>query len=422
MTARAQVRAVFYCSLKMEPLRCKHFGTCGGCSFLNTPYREQLLQKQSAVERAFAKHPELKNVRVRSIAAPENPYFYRNRLLYPLAILKGRVAGGFFKKGTHELVDVEECKIQDPSITEIASGVKKIIESLQIPIRPLPGVVSDSVIDKQTNRAAARAITVRVAQTTGEALVGIVTTAGLFPEGKEFAERVSRLAHLLKTTLNKTVRIIGVARNINDTETNVVLGSRSLPLLGRDYITERLGGFEYQISLESFFQPNAIFAKRAVDDIVRRVAAAEHVIDIYAGGGFITIPLSQKAKRVDAIEEAGTSVRDGRRNAAKNRRANITFSEGDAADILIRLRGQKIDLATVDPPRGGFDTRSLTALVELDPERIAYLSCSEVSLARDLAAICKNYQIEEVRPYDFLPHTEHIELLAFAKRRAGASG
>lgn len=406
----------------MDPRSCKHFGACGGCSFLNIPYRDQLLQKQSRSEREIAKYPELKNIRMRSIAAPDNPYFYRNRLLYPLAISKGRVAGGFFKKGTHQLVDVEECKIQDPSITEIASQVKRIIETLQIPIYPLPGVISDSAAVKTTNRAAARAVAVRVAQTTGEVIVGIVTTAGLFPEAKEFSERVARGVKRLRTMLGKNVKITGVARNINDTETNVVLGSKSLPLLGRDYITEKFGSFEYQISLESFFQPNAMFAKRAVDDIIRRVAEAEHAVDIYAGAGFITIPLSQKAKRIDAIEAVGPAVRDGRHNATRNRRANITFSEGDAADILIKMRGQKIDWAVVDPPRGGLDARAITALLELDPERIAYLSCSEVSLARDLSLICKKYQIEEVRPYDFLPHTEHIELLAFAKRREVPTG
>jgi 23S rRNA (uracil1939-C5)-methyltransferase len=396
---------------------CRHFGACGGCSALHVPYPRQLEEKQRQVLEIFGGRPEWSEGSIRTIEPAPEPFFYRNKLLYPLAVEHGRIAGGFFARGSHELVDVEECRIQDPAITAVARHVKTVITDLGLPVKPLPGVASEDSPGAKEQGAAVRALAVRVGQATGEVLVGIVTTGGLFERGRRLADAATRIPGGIATHTGRRAKVVGVVRNMNDRETNVVLGPRSTPLSGRDYFVERVGSYQFKISLNAFFQPNARFARRAVQAILRFAGRGGRAVDLYAGVGFISIPLAAGMDRVDAIEESAAAVRDARDNARLNGCDRVEFHEGDASEAMGRLAQRATDLLVVDPPRGGLDPAALRAVLSLGPEKIAYLSCAPASLRRDLDTICKEYEVVEIRPYDFLPHTEHVEILALARRR-----
>jgi 23S rRNA (uracil1939-C5)-methyltransferase len=400
-----------------EP-HCPHFGSCGGCSLLDRPYAFQLERKESAVASAFAGHPELAGSMVEDIVPALHPRHYRSRLLYPLARRGGRVVGGFFQRGTHELVDVHTCELQDPAITSIANRVRAEIERLDVPVRALPGVESDPT--PPATSSALRALAVRVAQGSGDVLVGFVTTGGVFPRARELAEAAVEAGRGLETAAGRRARVVSVVRNLNDLETNVVLGRRTFPLLGRDHLVERLGGLRFRVSLGSFFQPNPSAARLAVRELTARAGSPRGiVVDAYAGVGVLALTLAREAREVIAIEESPAAARDGAASARDNRLTNVRFVEGRVEDRLpVVAAEQEIDLLVLDPPRGGLSPAALEAVLAARPRRIAYLSCSPTSLARDVASLARGFELKSAVPFDFLPHTEHVEVLAMLDSRS----
>ncbi len=412
-------------SPRATPL-CPHFGPCGGCTLLDRPYEEQLRRKHRLVVERCAAEPTLAGVEVQPIVAAPHPLLYRNRLLYPLARERGRIVGGFFRAGTHELVDVRHCAIQDPAITEIATRARAILERLGVGVHPLPGTTTkDGSAPRCGARAGGgaadvRALAVRLAPGTGEVLVGLVTTAGVFPQGAAFAERVREAGVGLRSASGRAVSVVSVVRSLNDAETNVVLGSRSLPLLGRDHLSDRFAGLRLRISLESFSQPNSTAARTVLREIEAGCggASAGRLVDGYAGVGAFALALAPRFRDVVALESTAAAVRDGRENARVNGRANVRFEEGRFEDRLPEAVGDGgIALLLLDPPRSGLSPRAVAAVVRARPERIAYLSCSPATLARDLARLAAaGHRVERVTPHDFFPQTDHVEVLAWLRR------
>ncbi|MBI3820688.1 MAG: 23S rRNA (uracil(1939)-C(5))-methyltransferase RlmD [Planctomycetes bacterium] len=392
--------------------KCPYFGECGGCDFLNQTYERQLDWKHRRVAEAFAEYKEFAGVRVSPAIAAPSPWDYRHRLLYPLARRGGKVIGGFFKKSSHDLVDVATCEIQDPAITELAEKIKLIIQELEIPIHPLPGVESDSVPEAGgAKRAGLRALALRRIPNRNAAFVGFVTTGGLFPEAGRLAERAQAAAKNLKRI--RKLEIAGVIRNINETETNVIFGPKSVPLSGKDAVQTRIGKFEFSMDLTSFFQPNPAAAQRAAETIFKNAPPGiEFAVDAYAGAGFFSLYLAQIAASVAAIEEAPASQRAAARNIKLNDARNITFHGGSVENELGKRAGGKIDLLFMDPPRSGLTPDANAAVLRAKPELIYYLSCNETSLARDLAGFASAYRVAEIQPFDFLPQTEHVEVFA----------
>lgn len=397
-------------------LECKHFGACGGCDLLNIQYQDQLRRKRAKVADAFAKWENLKKLTIAQVVPAPSAVHYRNRLLYPLAPSEGRVIGGFFKKNSHELVDVEMCQIQETAITELAVKVKKIVFDMKLPMRPLPGVVSAGAAESQPSaEAALRALAIRHVPNSKYIFVGFVTTGGVFPRGRELAERVTAAAEGISFADGKRVEVAGVLRNINDKDTNVIFGSSTVPLLGKDKVITKIGKFKYSVDLVSFFQPNPEAAARAAAWIARILPENMNIaVDCYAGGGFFSLYIADRARKVFAIEEVQSAARAGAENIKINNNQNIEFLRGTVEEHLTKIEGP-LDLLFLDPPRSGLTDAALEAVVRARPAQIYYLSCSEVSLARDLEKLSKNFRFEEVTPMDFLPQTEHVEVFARGK-------
>jgi 23S rRNA (uracil1939-C5)-methyltransferase len=261
---------------------------------------------------------------------------------------------------------------------------------------------------------------VRVAPGTGQALVGLVTTGGVETRLRALAERCLDAGDGLKTATGLRVRVRSVVRSLQDADTNVLLGRRVVPLLGSDRIEDLYMGLRLKLSLTSFFQPNGAAARAAFRQVVEyaREHSCRRAVDAYAGIGVAAMVLAPSVERVAAIEEVRSAVRDGRVNCQANGAANVEYLEGSVETKLGEaLGGEPLDLVVLDPPRRGLTPEALTAVVERRPARVAYLSCSIASLARDLQGLDAAYALERIIPFDFLPQTEHVEVLAFLRRR-----
>ncbi|MBL8693476.1 MAG: class I SAM-dependent RNA methyltransferase [Planctomycetes bacterium] len=406
---------------------------------LDRPYEAQLASKRALVAAAFEAHRETADAPIDDVVPSPRIVGYRNRLLYPVATAGRKVIGGFFRRGSHDLIDVKMCAIQDPAITSVASTLVSEIERLRLPILPLPGtesVAGDEVRSadwsegaatpaheksSHSGSAAIRALAVRLAPGSGELMVALVTTSGLLPAAEDLARAAERASADALTASRRRARLASVMRNIQDGETNVVLGRRSLPIKGRDYLLDRFFGFQWRVSLPSFTQPNMEAARAAVQHLLREVSdsAAGVVVDAYAGIGMLALALSRSAARVVAIEQAASAVRDGRENVKMNRLRNVDFVEGDAASAIPEAAARgPVSLLVLDPPRRGLSEAALEASLRAAPLRIAYLACSPQSHARDLAAVIRGgYRLERTTPFDFFPHTGHVEVLSVLRRR-----
>jgi 23S rRNA (uracil1939-C5)-methyltransferase len=207
--------------------------------------------------------------------------------------------------------------------------------------------------------------------------------------------------------------IVGVVANVNPRATNVILGERTRVLLGRGFYHEKVAGLTFRVSATSFFQVNTEQAERMLSHVDELAGGSGHelIVDAYCGVGLFSLGLAPRARRVLGIEETPSSVRDARTNAKANGRENVEFIEGKVARYL-GARGRP-DLVVLDPPRKGLEPETLAALRAVKPGRIAYISCNPVTLARDTRALVGfGYDIETIVPYDFFPHTYHVETLA----------
>jgi len=239
-------------------------------------------------------------------------------------------------------------------------------------------------------------------------LVNIITAA-------ENRGAVQPLAGLLK---NKYPQIISVVNNISAKKAAVSAGEYELQLSGSAHLTDRICGFEFDISANSFFQTNS----RGAETLYRTVMAyagltgSETVFDLYCGTGTIAICLSKAARRVIGFEIVDAAVSDAEKNCLKNGVSNCTFYRGDIKDRLFEVL-QPPDVMIIDPPRDGMHKSVVQQVLNMLPERIIYVSCNPVTLARDLGLMKDAYHVIEVQPVDMFPHTFHIESVARLQKR-----
>jgi 23S rRNA (uracil1939-C5)-methyltransferase len=382
---------------------CPHFGICGSCTLLDLRYAEQLERKRGLL------FETLRDVAVTipPVIGDARPFQYRNKAIYPFGLHRGEAVAGFYRRGSHELVDVHSCRVQDPALTALASEIRTAVRRLGIPI-----------YDERTHRGVLRALHLRVAPGTGQVMVGFVINGRSLPHEVELVQAVLAAA-LPATREGLPPKIVSIMRNLNEAVTNVVLGPENEVVHGQSFLTERLGGLELRLSLPSFYQVNASQAARAYDlvrELARR-ARCDRIVDAYAGIGTIALWLAREAREVIGIEESSAAVVDAQRNAARNEVANVTFRVGRAEEQLGQLE-PPVGSIILDPPRAGCTRAVLEHVARLAPERVIYLSCAPRTLARDLRILGQSgLVVEALQPIDFFPHTDHVEVVAALARR-----
>lgn len=391
--AKGKLRKVLKKSTSRVTPACEIYEACGGCQMQHLQYDAQLEVKRRQVVDAVRRIGKQENVLVHPTIGAEYPWNYRNKMQFPVGKDGNDVIVGCYAQGTHNIVSAENCLIQHASNNTIANAVRGILRRLNI-----------SVYDEKTRRGVIRHIIGRVGAASGEVMVVLVTSTETLPKREKIIEELR----------GNIPGLVSIMQNINEQNTNVVLGKRMLKLWGKPAIADTMGEFTFDISARSFYQVNTAQAEKLYQKAVEYagLTGKETVIDTYCGTGTITLFLAKRAKKVYGVEVIESAIRDANRNAERNQAANVEFIAGDATDILPKLQEQGVrpDVIVVDPPRAGCEKSVLETFAKLHPARIVYVSCNPASLARDIAILASlGYTPKEIQPVDLFSQTSHVE-------------
>ncbi|HLV10293.1 MAG TPA: 23S rRNA (uracil(1939)-C(5))-methyltransferase RlmD [Halanaerobiales bacterium] len=385
---------------RIEP-ECSVFEDCGGCQLQHIEYETQLEYKQKMVQDLLERVAKLKGIKVKPTLPAEYPFAYRNKAQFPLGKdEEGKIVGGFYRRGSHQLIPGDDCLIQHPLINRVMKKTLEILNDYQL-----------SVYDEKKHKGLLRHLFIRVGVCTNQALLVPVTQKEEFPYLKEIAAR-----------LNKAVpEIVGIIQNINPERGNVITGKKYKTITGQDYYIDYIGNIKFLISARSFFQVNTLQAKKLYD-FVREFAGLsgqEILIDAYCGIGSISLYLAGRAGEIIGIEEIPEAVEDAVKNAELNGIENCRFIKGLVEEKLPELIAEGIepDLLLFDPPRKGLAKGVIKTAKVVKPKKIIYVSCNPATLARDLKLFKEDYDIIEVQVVDMFPHTYHVETVCLLERK-----
>lgn len=331
---------------------------------------------------------------VDTIIAMEEPLCYRHKIHRVTAKdRKGIIHIGNYRAGSHYVIDIDHCRIEDQQSQHIIQSIKKMIGSFRI-----------TAYDEDREIGLLRHIMIRKGYATGEIMVILVVTSFSFPGKNNF----------VRALLAEHPEITTIVLNLNKKHTTMVLGDKNTVLFGPGYIHDRLCGLTFSLSPTAFYQVNPkqteVLYRTAIS--YAELTGKEKVIDAYCGTGTIGLAAASSAGQVIGIELNPASIQDAVRNAKDNHIKNARFIHGDAGEQLIRMaeQGTKADVVLMDPPRSGSSEQFLKACVILGPKRIVYISCGPESLRRDLVWLTAHgYKCERITPVDLFPYTDHVE-------------
>ena len=368
---------------------------CGGCPLLAMPYPEQLKKKQALVKKHLSTFGK-----PRPILGMEEPYHYRNKAIATFAYAGGQLISGIYREGTHRVVPVGSCLLHEPGMDEVLAAVRETARELRL-----------HAFDEDKNTGVLRHALLRKGHHTGQMLLVMVTAANEFPAGREFVSRITA----------KCPQITSIVQNVNPRHTSAVLGFNERVLYGSGFIEDTLCDLTFRISPRSFYQVNTAQTEMLYREAIRlaELTGREKVIDAYCGIGTLGLAAAHQAGEVLGIELNPAAVDDAKRNAAENGIHNARFLKGDAGKVLTQMarEGESADVVFLDPPRAGSDEAFLSALCELSPRRVVYVSCNVETQARDLKFLHeRGYRIRAIQPVDMFPHTEHVETVVLMSR------
>ena len=375
---------------------CPKAGVCGGCRYQEVPYAEQLARKEARVRRLMGRFGP-----VLPILGMDEPRHYRCKVQAAFGVDgRGRVISGVYQSGSHRIVAVNDCLIEDAGADRIIRAVRQLMPKCKMP-----------AYDERRGTGFLRHVLVRVGRFTGEYMVVLVAAAPVFPGMK----------HFLKGLLETCPEINTVVLNVNDRATSMVLGQRERVLYGKGWIEDEILGRRFRISPRSFYQVNPVQTQALYQTALdyAGLTGTERVLDAYCGTGTIGICASDRAAQVAGVELNRDAVRDAIANARRNGAGNCWFTCADAGEFMERSAeaGEGADVVFLDPPRAGSDARFLASLLRSAPGRVVYISCNPDTLARDTAVLVRGgYRVERVQPVDLFPFTEHVETVVSLSR------
>lgn len=356
----------------IEPV-CKDFYECGGCHIMHLPYEEQLQFKTNHVAETIKRIGKVDTV-IKDAIGMEDPYHYRNKLIIPF---EGELAG-LYKKGTHDIVDVEQCHILNKEAFEITQFLR--------------------------GKVSIRNVLIRNAEYNDSVMVVLIS-------------RKPVQGTIVQQLINQFPNIVSIVNNINDKNTNVILGEQSHILYGEDKYLDTLLGNEYSINHRSFYQVNIPQTEVLYTEAITAVNLKDKtVVDAYCGIGSIGLSFAKDAKFVYGIEINPASIEMAKQNAKNNGIDNVEFIVGKSEEQIQSII-DGVDVVITDPPRKGCGEPFLQSLIDNDIKEVVYVSCNVSTLARDIAYLKEFYQVEYVQPVDMFPHTYHIECVAKLTKR-----
>lgn len=409
--------------------KCMYHRQCGGCQIQALDYKAQLVFKENKVKNNLHRIGGFSRELIEQVMEPvvgmEEPFHYRNKAQFPIGMDKdGEPVAGFYAGRTHSIIPNTDCALgvkENKAILEILLDYMK-----KYKIAPY---------NEETGKGLIRHVLIRKGFTTGEIMVCIIVNGEKLPWKRELVEALKRIDGMTSISIN-----------INQENTNVIMGKechtiwgkdtirdvihmRSIESIdaGQDVLTSEDSGITFAISPLSFYQVNPVQTEKlyslALD--YAGLTGTETVWDLYCGIGTISLFMAKKARKVYGIEVVAQAIMDARENARQNHIDNAQFYVGKAEEVLPRLyeeEGVRADVICVDPPRKGCDMACLETIVKMAPQRIVYVSCDSATLARDLKYLCANgYGLRRVRAADLFAQTVHVEVACCLQRKDKAN-
>lgn len=367
------------------------------CELIHLPYAEQLRLK----------HEEFRSV-LEGVNAPILPFLpspkkfrFRNKLILPLQRRKDRLSMGFYKPGTHEVMEFRDCPIQDAHLVQAVLAVKGVLEKFPL-----------NIYDEKKHSGLFRHLFFRSSSSTGQVQGAFIVAGGQCPE-------LHKIAHLLKSEFRrKGLHASGLLWNINEKKTNIILGDREEIVFGKPKLRERILGLDFEVSLSAFLQTNPGMTEMMYRKVLAflDIRTSHFGLDLYCGMGSLTLPLARKAKGVMGVDSGPGSIQDAAHNARLNGIKNADFLCLDL-DSKVPPVKEKIHFVVADPPRQGLSGPVIEFLKSQTVKKIVYVSCNPASLRRDLVLLKEGrYNIKAIQPVDMFPHTRHVESVTLIER------
>lgn len=392
---------------RVEPA-CDCARQCGGCQIQHCSYEKQLAWKEKKVRDCLQRIGGFEEIPMEPVMGMDEPYHYRNKAQYPVGYDKeGNLVAGFYAGRTHSIIPNTDCAIQHPANHMILETILAFMKQYDI-----------SAYEEKKHTGLVRHILTRVGKYTGEVMVCLIINGNKLPHQDKLVEM------LLQCPFDYKIK--SICLNINKEKTNRILGEKVVPIYGQTYIEDRIGNITYRISPLSFYQVNPEQTQKLYGTALEYadLKGDEVVWDLYCGIGTISLFLAQKAARVCGVEIVPQAIEDARENARRNGFTNAEFFVGAAEDVVPEQYEQsggslRADVVTLDPPRKGCDEKLLRTVVQMEPERIVYVSCDPATLARDLKYLCgEGYELKRVRACDMFGHSSHVETVCLLSRKS----
>lgn len=394
--AYGKILKILKTSDKRSDIDCATYQRCGGCDLRHMKYENTLILKRESVQNLIDKGLKSK-IEVERTIGMNNPYNYRNKAQYPVGLDKNKKpVVGVFAKRTHTIIPIENCKIQTEVSQKIVNTILNFIKEKNI-----------KVYDEEKQIGTIRHIVIKVGKYTKQIMCILVVK-----EQKQNKEIEDELVKLLCTQYPEIKTIV---KNINNQNTNVILGQKNINLYGNGYIEDTLGEYTFKISPMSFYQVNPVQAEILYNTAIEEADLNKNDIlfDLYCGIGTISLFASKFVKKVYGIEIVEQAIEDAKENAKINNVTNTEFITGDvefAFDELINKRKIIPTAIIVDPPRKGLDNKTLQNILKIKPKKLVYISCNPATMVRDLSKIEEIYDIKKIQPVDMFPFTSHVEV------------
>jgi 23S rRNA (uracil1939-C5)-methyltransferase len=396
----------FYIAIPIEVLKkskqygdvkCAHFSKCGGCTIQHMAYQHQLAYKTHRVISAFKRIGDL-DTHVVSCARSPQKYNYRNKAIFPVKKADGKVLSGFYRPNSHDIIDINDCPIQQQKINTVFAIIKDWLSDSQL-----------SIYDETTRSGLVRNIYVRISK-TGEIMAGLICVGESVPNLDTLIDRLRQIEGFSNFSIN-----------INSGVGNALLSDITVTKYGNDHILHEILGLKFNVSMQSFLQVNTdqceSLYQKALD--YADIKPNDIVVDLFCGIGTLSLLAAQKAKQVYGIEYVACATDNARINAKNNGIKNTRFISGDCTKEYKKLykKIESVDTVIVDPPRKGLQSDLIDLIIKSAPNKIVYVSCDPSTLARDLKLFSKAYDIVEATPYDMFPQTTHVETVTMIQRK-----
>ena len=386
---------------RVEP-KCEFARQCGGCQLQALSYDQQLVFKTNKVKGHLERIGGFTDIPMEPIIGMDELFHYRNKAQFPVGRNKeGKIVTGFYAGRTHNIIENRDCALGVAENKEVLDRVIAHMEKYGI-----------EPYNEATGKGLVRHVLIRYGYFTKEVMVCLILNGNKLPKEEQLVKSLCEIPGMTSITIN-----------VNKKRSNVILGEEICLLWGQEYITDRIGDISYQISPLSFYQVNPMQTQKLYAKALEYadLHGQETVWDLYCGIGTISLFLAQKAKFVRGVEIVPAAIENAKENAKLNGLENTEFFVGKAEEVLPReykKNGVYADVIVVDPPRKGCDETLLETMVEMNPDRIVYVSCDSATLARDLKYLCeRGYELRKVCPVDQFGMTVHVETVVLLSQQ-----